>query len=208
MNTGCWRVWCISSRPDVEIVNDFFIASTGITLVPATVAHAPALVAFIRQNAEHLRAFLPAVLEVDSLDEATHYLHAMEDGAADGEIREWYLFSGAVLCGSIRVKDIDAYDRKAKIGYFLGSQFEGRGIMTTALRVILHHCFTALELNRIELHCAATNTASQAVAQRLGFTLEGVLREDEWLHGAFVDIYVYGLLRAEYMGGEVKKAQC
>jgi len=35
-----------------------------------------------------------------------------------------------------------------------------------------------------------------------------VLREDERLHGAFVDIYVYGLLRAECMGGEVKKAQC
>lgn len=208
MNTGCWRAWCTSSLPDVDTVTDLFVASAGITMVPAAAAHAPALVEFIRQNSEHLRAFLPAVLGVDSLDEATHYLHAMEDGAADGEIREWYLFSGAALCGSIRVKDIDAWDRKAKIGYFLGSQFQGRGIMTASLRVILHDCFTTLELNRIELHCAATNTASQAVAQRLGFTREGVLREDEWLNGAYVDIHVYGLLRAECMGGEVKKAQC
>ncbi len=177
-------------------------------MVPAAAAHAPALVQFTRQNSEHLRAFLPAVLELDSLDEATHYLHAMEDGAADGEIREWYLFSDAELCGSIRVKDIDACDRKAKVGYFLGSAFAGKGIMTASLRVILHHCFTTLELNRIELHCAATNSASQAVAQRLGFTREGVLREDEWLNGAFVDIHVYGLLRAEFMGSVAKKAQC
>lgn len=70
-----------------------------------------------------------------------------------------------------------------------------------------------MQLNRIELHCAATNAPSMAVASRLGFTREGVLRQDEWLHGAFVDQVVYGLLRAEFLtanagagskGGNVK----
>lgn len=191
----------MSRRRVVDTVTNFFIASHGITIVPVAVTHAPALAHFVQQNGEHLRVFLPAVLKVASLDEATHYLQAMEDGAASGEIFEWYLFSGAALCGSIRVKEIDASDRKAKIGYFLGRQFEGKGIMTASLRVILRHCYTTLQLNRIELHCAALNIASQAVAQRLGFTHEGVLRQDEWLNGAFVDQYVYGLLRAEFLDG-------
>lgn len=171
-----------------------------IAIVPAAVAHAAALAALVRQNLDHLHAYLPAVAELASLEAATDYLHAAEEWAAEGDVLEWYLFSGATLCGSIRVKEIDTCDRKAKIGYFLGKEFEGKGIMTASLRLILDRCFNVLQLNRIELHCAVTNTSSMAVARRLGFTLEGVLRQDECLHGVFVDQQVYGLLRAEFVG--------
>jgi ribosomal-protein-serine acetyltransferase len=189
-------------------VPDFHVVSPAISIVPARPAHAAALAMLIQQNREHLREFLPAVVELASLAEATNYLEAAAAWADDGEILEWYLFSGAELCGSIRVKDIDQSDRKAKIGYFLGSQFEGKGIMTASVRIILDYCFATLQLNRIELHCAATNAASQALALRLGFTLEGVLRQDEWLNGAFVDQHVYGLLSAEFLATGAAGAQC
>jgi ribosomal-protein-serine acetyltransferase len=68
-------------------------------------------------------------------------------------------------------------------------EFEiGRGI---------EYCFRQLGLNRIELKCAATNFASMRVAERLGFSREGVLRQAEFLDGAFVDHHVYGLLRSD-----------
>jgi ribosomal-protein-serine acetyltransferase len=171
-----------------------------ITLVPAVTAHAAALAAFVQRNLAHLHAYLPAVAELASIDAATEYLHAAQEWAADGDVLEWYVFAGAALCGSIRVKEIDTFDRKAKIGYFLGKAFEGKGIMTASMRFILDYCFNVLQLNRIELHCAVTNAPSIAVARRLGFTLEGVLRQDECLHGVFVDQQVYGLLRAEFAG--------
>jgi ribosomal-protein-serine acetyltransferase len=170
-----------------------------MTIVPATVTHAAALAALVQQNLVHLHAYLPAVAELASLEAATDYLYAAEEWAAQGDVLEWYLFSGATLCGSIRVKDIETCDHKAKIGYFLGKEFEGKGIMTASLRLILDYCFNVLQLNRIELRCAVTNTPSMAVARRLGFTLEGVLRQDECLHGVFVDQQVYGLLRAEFV---------
>ncbi len=174
------------------------MASPAFALVPAQVGHAAALASLVAQNVAHLRTFLPAVAQLATLEQARLYLQAAVESAAQGEVLEWYLFSGATLCGSIRVKDIDPFDRKAKIGYFLGHAFEGQGIMTASLRVILGYCFGTLQLNRIELHCAATNAPSAAVADRLGFTREGILRQDEWLNGAFVDQYVYGLLRAEF----------
>ena len=177
----------------------FSLASPALTLVPATVGHAEALSRLVRQNVAHLHAYLPAVAELAALDEARMYLEAAVAWQEEGEILEWYLFFGAELCGSIRVKDIDQHDRNAKVGYFLGYQFEGQGFMTAALRVILDYCFNTLELNRIALHCASTNAPSMAVAARLGFTHEGTLRQDEWLNGAFVDQHVYGLLRAEFM---------
>jgi len=190
-----------------------YLAAPAIAIVPATIDHAAALARFVQQNRDHLQAFLPAVTELDSIESATLYLHAAAEWAAQGDVLEWYLFDGDALCGSIRVKDIDPFDRKAKIGYFLGRQCESRGIMTASMRVILEYCYGTLQLNRIELHCAATNVPSMAVAHRLGFTREGVLRQDEWLNGAFVDQAVYGLLRAEFLdaragagtqGGNVK----
>lgn len=179
---------------------DCYPVSPALSLVPAQIKHAAALAGFVTHNLDHLRAFLPAVAELATVEEAALYLHAATEWAAQGDVLEWYLFDGDVLCGSIRVKDIDLFDRKAKIGYFLGRQFEGRGMMTASMRAVLGHCFDSLRLNRIELHCAATNAPSLAVAHRLGFTREGVLRQDEWLNGAFVDQYVYGLLRAEFLG--------
>jgi ribosomal-protein-serine acetyltransferase len=178
----------------------FSLPARRIAIVPAKVANAKALATFVQHNLAHLHTYLPAVAELASLQAATDYLHAAEEWAAEGDVLEWYVFSSATLCGSIRVKDIDTCDRKAKIGYFLGREFEGQGIMTASVRIILDHCFNVLQLNRIELHCAVTNTSSMAVARRLGFTLEGVLRQDECLHGVFVDQQVYGLLRAEFVG--------
>jgi ribosomal-protein-serine acetyltransferase len=54
-----------------------------------------------------------------------------------------------------------------------------------------------LHLNRIELRFASGNEASRRVAERLGFSPEGLLRQDECLNGVFVDQHVYALLAAE-----------
>ena len=152
----------------------------------------------VAQNREHLQAYLPAVVQLDSFGEAQAYLQAAAARVDNGEVLEWHVFSGTALCGSIRLKDIDTADRKAKIGYYLGHQFQGRGIASAAVRAVLAHAFGALQLHRIELQCAAGNHASMALAERLGFMHEGVLRQGELLNCVFVDLHVYGLLQTEF----------
>lgn len=177
-------------------------SATGISIVPVTTEHASALASLIEGNIEHLRTYLPNVAELASPKAAAAHLEAAFERARNGEIYEWHLFMGATLCGAIRLKDIDHFDRKAKIGYFIGSQFQGKGIVTSSVRTILTHCFESLNLNRVELRCAADNKQSMRIADRLEFTHEGVLRQDEFLNGVFVDQHIYSLLRDEFRPGE------
>jgi ribosomal-protein-serine acetyltransferase len=63
---------------------------------------------------------------------------------------------------------------------------------------VLEFGFVNLELHRIELRCVTTNTGSVRIAERLGFKLEGELRDSEWLDGRPVNHFMYGLLRHEF----------
>jgi ribosomal-protein-serine acetyltransferase len=172
-------------------------SATGVSIVPVATGHASALAALVENNIAYLRAYLPNVAELASITSAEAHLRTACARAEQGEVYEWHLFIDASLCGAIRVKDIDHADRKAKIGYFIGRQFQGKGIATSSVRAVLAHCFESLHLNRMELRCAAGNGPSMRVAERLGFTHEGLLRQDEFLNGSFVDQHVYSLLRDE-----------
>jgi ribosomal-protein-serine acetyltransferase len=174
-------------------------SATGIAIVPVMTGHAGALAALVESNIEHLRTYLPDVTALASTAAAAAHLEAAVERARKGDMHEWHLFMDGTLCGAIRVRDIDRADRKAKIGYFIGSQYQGKGIVTSSVRAVLAHCFASLGLNRVELRCAAGNQPSMRVAERLGFSHEGLLRQDELLHGAFVDQHVYSLLRDEFV---------
>jgi len=174
---------------------------SGVSIIPVAVEHAAALASLVQKNIEHLQAYLPAVADLCSVETARDHLCRAVERASEGEIFEWHLFVEGSLCGSVRLKDIDRSDRKAKIGYFIGHQFAGRGIVSSAVSTVLEFCFGSLNLNRIELRCAVENVRSKRVAERLGFLHEGVLRQDECLNGVFVDQNIYGLLTTDFEAG-------
>ncbi|MFC4929541.1 GNAT family N-acetyltransferase [Massilia sp. GCM10023247] len=175
-------------------------ADSDLSLVPVAVDHAALLASLVARNSRHLGAYLPAVAALSSVDAARAHLDNAAGRAARGETLEWHVFAGASLCGAVRLKDIDAGDSKAEIGFFLGSESGGKGIALRSVRAVLAYAFASMQLNRIELRCAATNAPSIRLAERLGFTREGLLRQGECLNGVFVDQLVYGLLRSELAG--------
>lgn len=171
---------------------------SGISIIPVAVEHATALASLVQQNIEHLKVYLPAVANLSSVAAAGGHLCFAVEHASKAEIFEWHLFVEGTLCGSVRLKDIDMSDRKAKIGYFIGQRFTGKGIVSSAVFTVLEFCFGPLNLNRIELRCASGNEPSKRVAERLGFVHEGVLRQEEYLNGVFVDHHIYGLLATDF----------
>lgn len=88
----------------------------------------------------------------------------------------------------------------AEVGYALSTVYQGRGIMTDALQILLDDLFHNTLLERIEARCAVENHGSQRVLEKNGFLREGRLKGYFKLRGRRVDNYVYGLLREDWFG--------
>lgn len=102
------------------------------------------------------------------------------------------------LMGQCTLFDLSQSCRRAEIGYCLASAAWGQGYMHEALQELLRYGFEVLALNRIEADIDPRNTASARSLTRLGFRLEGVLRERWIVNGEVSDSGMYGLLRGDW----------
>jgi len=99
-----------------------------------------------------------------------------------------------VVVGGGSLNNVDLEQGRAAVGYWLVPQARGRGVATHAVQLIARWAFVELGLARLELTCGPDNQASQRVAQRCGFTREGVLRSHMAFKGARRDTVVFSLL--------------
>ena len=162
----------------------------------AALADAAAFLALVLRNRAHLGRYLPKVVTLDTHAKVLQHLsHPATTPVL--EVIDLHLFCAGALCGALRLNHFEHENRKASFAYLLDAEHQGRGIVTRAARALLTHAFDALDLHRLELRCVTDNAPSIAVAERLGFTREGRLRDAEQLDGRFVDHFVYGLLPGE-----------
>jgi len=89
-------------------------------------------------------------------------------------------------------------DRRAELGYDLLRSHWGRGIMSEAVGALLGYGFGELGLDRVEATVDPLNLRSVRLLERLGFTLEGRMRERYWYKGGPHDELVYGLLKRDW----------
>jgi len=112
-------------------------------------------------------------------------------------------FQTAVVCdgniaGIVGHVGVNWQHRSTSIGYWLGTEYQGRGTMTEAVRALVDHALTIWELNRVEIRAAAENRRSRAIPERLGFHQEGTLRKAERVGGRYLDSVIYAVLRTEW----------
>ncbi len=88
---------------------------------------------------------------------------------------------------------------QVEIGYELARGYWRKGLMTEALRTIIHWGFHQLNLNRIEAFVMLENTASIKLLGNLRFVEEGTLREYGFWKGQFHDLKIFSLLKRDYM---------
>lgn len=159
--------------------------------------HAEELYTLIDRNRAHLRRWLPWVDKTNSVDDTLAFIaQATRDLATDGTIVAGIRHNG-VLDGIVGLHTIGV--KSKEIGYWLDEECQGKGLVTKACRALILHAFVALETNRIEIRIQPENERSMMVADRLGFTYEGTLREKGLnADGDFVDLKMYSLLKNEW----------
>ena len=65
-----------------------------------------------------------------------------------------------------------------EIGYWVRASAEGRGYIAETVRLLTDYAFDTLKANRLEIRCDELNVRSAAIPKRLGYVLEGRLRND------------------------------
>jgi RimJ/RimL family protein N-acetyltransferase len=139
-------------------------------------------------------------LEHYTAADADAFLAGREPGRLRGEELSFALVApggdGALLGGG-SLHAVELHEARAAVGYWLVPAARGRGVASRAVRLMAGWAFAALGVARLELTCAPDNAASQRVAERCGFTREGLLRSHMRFKGARRDTLVFGLLDGE-----------
>jgi RimJ/RimL family protein N-acetyltransferase/ADP-ribose pyrophosphatase YjhB (NUDIX family) len=157
-----------------------------------------------------------AIYDYASDEETTRYMawdrhrtlehtHAFLDGFVAGAYRAG--LDEYAIClrsdpnrvvGGIAVRLTSELHKTAELGYVLHRQYWGQGLVVEAARLLLARAFESGEVERVFAPIMVENLRSRRVAEKLGFSLEGVLRSSWYLRGRRWDEARYALLRDEW----------
>jgi ribosomal-protein-serine acetyltransferase len=158
---------------------------------------AEALYGLIDRNRTYLARWLPWA-ETQTLEGTLAFIRATRRQLAENNGMQTALISQGQLCGVVGVHGISWAHSSTGIGFWLAEEFQGKGAMTAAVRAYTEYAFGTWGLNRMEPQAAIENRRSCAVAERLGFQREGVLREAETVGRQRHDVAVYAMLASQW----------
>lgn len=101
--------------------------------------------------------------------------------------------------GHVVLSELDAQASNAELGWVVVVPGErGNGYGTDAVELCLAHAFDDRGLHKVWARVNEDNEASKRMLEKLDFEREGVLREQEYADGAYVDVHRYGLLASDW----------
>lgn len=165
-----------------------------VRLRPPTLDDGEQVVAAIQASLDHLAPWMPWATPDYGL--AAH--HEWVTGSEQRGDRPLLICdAGGYVVGATGLNQIDGFNRRANIGYWVRPDRTGRGYATRSVRLVCRHAVVDLGFHRLDIMMAVGNTASRAVAERVGAYHEGVLRSALLLHGRRHDAHSYSLLAPE-----------
>lgn len=152
----------------------------------------------ICNSRQYLSEWLPFAKVTKSQNDTENFINSViysQDNKKDKVFEIWYNEKFAGLFG---LKDINENYRKMELGYWLDEKMQGKGIIIRSSSALIQFIFDSMEMNRIMIKVAVNNSKSSAIPKKLGFHFEGIEREGEALHGKFVDLEIYSLLKKDW----------
>lgn len=151
------------------------------------------------RNRDHLGPWMPWVGSTVTVADTAAFLRFARAEYVVGRMFHANLRYAGEIVGGIGMR-LDRSHDACEIGYWIDAGFTGRGIVTRAARALTSAAFAELGMHRVSIRAGEGNTRSRAVAERLGFTYEGVMRENERVGERYITLASYSMLAAEWRG--------
>ena len=150
------------------------------------------------QSRNYLKEWLSWIDFTESVEDTKSFIRGCLKGYADNQSLNTVIFFNGDIVGTAGFNSINWSNHTAYIGYWLGEEYQGKGIMTKVAKALTDYAINHLHLNKVEIRVATENKKSRSIPERLGYVNEGTIRQAEWLYDHYVDHVVYGVLAREW----------
>jgi ribosomal-protein-serine acetyltransferase len=169
-----------------------------IVLRPLSLKSAETIFESIHHSRKHLRAWLPFVDKTKSVLDVKNFIHSVLDSKCDRKDEVFEIWYERRFAGLFGLKEIDRQHNKVEFGYWLDREMTGKGIALKVCRFLTTYVFEHYNMNRVTIKTALKNEKSYRIAEELGFQLEGIEREGEYLNEQYHDLKVYSMLKRNW----------
>jgi RimJ/RimL family protein N-acetyltransferase len=170
------------------------IETARLTLRAPRPGDGPAVNEAIRESAAELQPWMPWAEPLPTVEQTeSHTRASMAKFLTREDLHyRFYLKGSETFVGSASLVRIVWDVPKFEIGYWVRTRFAGRGYVTEAAGCLMRLAFETLGARRVEIRCDGRNVRSARIAERLGFALEGVLKNECRDHrGGLRDTRIY-----------------
>jgi ribosomal-protein-serine acetyltransferase len=167
----------------------------GAVLRRYTIDDLEALWAAVEEERDRLAEWMPWTDRTTTIEDQRAWLERV---IADAENLEGTgLWVDGEFAGGVGMT-FGPFSIAAEIGYWIRATHGGRGHVTRAVRAMTDLAFREHRVHRVVIRAGVENVRSRAVAERLGYTFEGVARGEGKGRGGFYDLAVYAVLEDEW----------
>jgi ribosomal-protein-alanine N-acetyltransferase len=152
----------------------------------------------LRSNSETMK-FIPRPL-AKTKEDALEHLETIDKNIENNKGINWAitLKGNPKLIGIIGHYRLQPENHRCEIGYMILPQYNGQGIVTEAIKLVLEYGFDDLQMHSIEAVIDPENRASERVLQKNGFVKEAHILENELWDGKFWDTVIYSILKRNF----------
>lgn len=131
-----------------------------------------------------------------SIQEADQWIQRILDQIVANKSINWAICtpSNEQLLGTVAFWKIDETNHRAEIGYTLNPEWQGKGLMTEAIREVLLYGFKVMNLHGIDANVNPENQKSINLLTKFGFQKEAHFKENYYYDGRYLDSAIYCLL--------------
>jgi ribosomal-protein-serine acetyltransferase len=165
---------------------------------------AEALISAVGASIDELVQWLPWAHRGYGRSEAVRFIRESNSAWAEGRAFDFTIRwrdESRPRLGNLSVWHTSRRERSAEIGYWVRSDATAQGIAAEAAARVVQIAIDELGLHRVTLRIATGNRASERVAEKLGFTREGLLRKEVLVAGEWMDHSLWAILDEEFRAG-------